>query len=182
MWRVATFITASIRMIRDGAANIRTLFEAHSKAVRKHISSIVNRFDIAEELMQEAFVRLLSAKRTHLESPRGFLFRTAQNLALDHVRRARRVSIFQLDDQPADFFADKTPSAEETLAAREELAFMRAVLLELPPKCRQAFLLVRLEELSHREAAEELGISPTMVRKYLARAITHISMRTGGRL
>jgi RNA polymerase sigma-70 factor (ECF subfamily) len=169
-------------MIRDGAAALKLLFQEHSRAVRRHISGIVDRLDVAEELTQETFVRLLSSERTQLDSPRGFLFRTAQNLALDHVRRARRVPMGRLDDQPAEFFTDGAPSAEERLAAQQELAIMRAVLLELPPKCRQAFLLVRLEELSHREAAAELGISQTMVRKYLARAIKHIQARTGGRL
>jgi RNA polymerase sigma-70 factor (ECF subfamily) len=86
-----------------------------------------------------------------------------------------------LDDQPAEYLADAAPSAEERLGAQQELALMRAVLLELPPKCRQAFLLVRLEELSHREAAAEMGISQTMVRKYLARAVLHIQARVGGR-
>jgi RNA polymerase sigma factor (sigma-70 family) len=169
-------------MIRDGVAGLGVLFQEHSRAVRKQIAAIVDRLDVAEELTQEAFLRLLSSDRTQLDSPRGFLFRTARNLALDHVRRARRVPIGRLDDQALEFFADAAPSAEESLAARQELALMRAVLLELPPKCRQAFLLVRLEELSHREAATEMGISQTMVRKYLARAILHIGARTGGRL
>ena len=161
---------------------MRLLFQEHSRAVRKYVAAIVDRFDVAEELTQEAFLRLLTSDRTHLDSPGGFLFRTAQNLALDHVRRARRVPIGRLDDQPAEYFADAAPSAEESLAAREELAFMRAVLLELPPKCRQAFLLVRLEELSQREAAAEMGISQAMVHKYLTRAVLHIQMRTAGRL
>jgi len=172
----------NIWMIREGGASLRMLFQEHSKSVRKHVATIVNCFDVAEELTQEAFVRLLSAKQKNLDSPRGYLFRTAQNLALDHVRRARRVSIGRLDDQSEEFFANGAPTAEETLAAREELAIMRAVLLELPPKCRQAFLLVRLEQLSTRKAAAEMGISQTMVLKYLTRAITHIAMRTGGRL
>lgn len=171
----------NIRTIRVGAS-LKSLFEQHSRAVRKHIAAIVDRLDVAEELTQEAFLRLLSSDRTHLDSPRGFLFRTAQNLALDHVRRARRVLIGCLDDQPAEYLADGAPSAEDSLAAREELAFMRAVLLELTPKCRQAFLLVRLEDLSQREAAVEMGISQTMVRKYLTRAILHIQARTAGRL
>jgi RNA polymerase sigma factor (sigma-70 family) len=173
---------ANIQVIKSGAANLKLLFQEHSRSVRKHVAAIVDRLDVAEELTQEAFLRLLSSDRTQVESPRGFLFRTAQNLALDYVRRARRVPMGCLDEQPAEYLADGAPSAEDSLAAREELAFMRAVLLELPPKCRQAFLLVRLEELSQREAAVEMGISQTMVRKYLTRAILHIRVRTAGRL
>src|SRR6202012_4145046 len=116
------------------------------------------------------------------ESPRGLLFRTARNLALDHVRRARRVPRGSLEDQPGGDFADGAQWAEDRLAAREELAIMRAVLLELPPKCRKAFLLVRVEALSQREAAAEMGVSQAMIRKYLAKAILYIEARTAGRL
>jgi RNA polymerase sigma-70 factor (ECF subfamily) len=171
-----------VRIGKGSAAVFKLMFQEYSRSVRKHVAAIVDRVDVAEELTQEAFLRLLSSDRTQLDSPRGFLFRTARNLALDHVRRARRVPMGRLDDQPAEYFADGARSAEESLAAREEIAFMRAVLLELPPKCRQAFLLVRLEALSHRAAAAEMGISQTMVRKYLARAILHIQARTAGRL
>ena len=169
-------------VIKSGAYALRSLFQDHSRAVRSQITAIVERFDLAEELTQEAFLRLLNSDRKDVESPRGFLFRTARNLALDHVRRARRVPMGSLDDQPAEYFADGAPSAEDRLAAREELAIMRAVLLELPPKCRKAFLLVRVEALSQREAAAEMGVSQAMIRKYLAKAILHIEARTAGRL
>ena len=66
------------------------------------------------------------------------------------------------------------------VAAREELAIMRTIILELSPRCRQAFLLVRLEGLSHREVAAEMGLSQTMVRKHLARALSHIQTRLAG--
>jgi len=171
-----------VRVTRKNAISLPGLFRDHSKALRAYISAIVHRLDVAEELAQETFLRLLSSERKELESPRGFLFRTAQNLALDHVRRVRRVPIGRLDDQSGEVFADAMPSAEDRLAAKEELAIMRAVLLELTPKCRQAFLLVRLENLSHREAAAEMGISQTMIRKYLARAVLHIQSRVDGRL
>jgi RNA polymerase sigma-70 factor (ECF subfamily) len=137
--------------------------------------------DVVEELTQEAFLRLQMSGRTDLDSPRGFLFRTAQNLARDHLRRARRIPFDRLDDQTAAGFADATPSPEEQVAHREELAIMRTIIMELSPKCRQVFLLVRLEGLSHREVGAEIGISQTMVRKYLARAVGHIHARLSGR-
>lgn len=156
-----------------------SLFDHHFRAVRRYVFGLVPKLDVAEDLAQEAFLRLQGSGRDHLDSPRGFLFRTARNLALDHLRRDRRVPIDALDEEAVALLADAAPSPEEQIAAREELAIMRAIILELPPKCRQAFLLVRLEGLSHREVGLEMGMSQTMVRKYLARALDHIHARLG---
>jgi RNA polymerase sigma-70 factor (ECF subfamily) len=155
------------------------LFAQHARAVKRYLFGIIPKLDIAEDLTQEAFVRLQSSSRSHLESPRGFLFRTAHNLALDHLRRDRSIPIDELDDITSASLADAGPTPEEQVATRQELAIMRAIILELPPKCRQVFLLVRVEGLSHREVAAEMGMSQTMVRKYLARAVDHIQKRVG---
>jgi RNA polymerase sigma factor (sigma-70 family) len=156
------------------------LFAHHARAVRRYLFGIIPKHEVVEDLTQDAFVRLQASGRSELDSPRGFLFRTARNLALDHLRRAGRVPMDALDDTEAAQLADASASPEEQVAAREELAIMRAIILELPPKCRQAFLLVRLEGLSHREVAAEMGLSQTMVRKHLARALGHIQTRLGG--
>jgi RNA polymerase sigma factor (sigma-70 family) len=153
------------------------LFFDHARSLTKYLTGIVLKLEVAEDLAQEAFVRLRLSGRAELESPRGFLFRTAQNLARDHLRRAARVPMDRLDDQHESRFTDGVANPEEILAARQELAIVRAVLLELPPKCRQVFLLVRVEGLSQRAVAAEMGMSQTMVRKYLARAVGHIHER-----
>jgi RNA polymerase sigma factor (sigma-70 family) len=162
---------------RDGV--LVDLFTQHARALKKYLLSIVPKLDVAEELTQDVFVRLQMSGRSELDSPRGFLFRTARNLALDHLRRAGRVPFDALDETAAAQLADASASPEEQVAAREELAIMRAIILELPPKCRQVFLLVRLEGLSHRDVAAEMGMSQTMVRKHLARALGHIHVRLG---
>jgi len=161
------------------SAGLSRLFLEHSRSLTKYLNGIVSKAEIAEELVQEVFVRLRLSGRSELESPRGFLFRTAQNLARDYLRRAARVPMDRLDDQSAERLSGCGPSPEEVLAARQELAIVRAVLLELPPKCRRVFLLARIEGLSERAVAAEMGISQTMVRKHLARAVRHIHAGLG---
>lgn len=51
-----------------------------------------------------------------------------------------------------------------------ELRRLRASLCELPQLCREAYLLNRIEELSHAEIAERLGVSARTVDRYMARA------------
>ena len=151
----------------------------HFDAVRRHIYGIVSAVEIAEELTQEAFARVYLAQAAGLKSPGGFLLRVAHNLALDHVRRRQRVRIEPLGENAARWLRDESPSAEDRLAARQELDRVRVAVAELPPKCRQVFLLLRIEGLSYREIALEMGLSPTMVRKYAGRAFEHLQTRLG---
>jgi RNA polymerase sigma-70 factor (ECF subfamily) len=72
------------------------------------------------------------------------------------------------------------PSPERTVSSHEEFRALEVSLEELPPICRKAFLLRRVEELSQREVAEKLGISVKTVEKYMARAVRFL-IRTYGR-
>ncbi|MGH8547062.1 MAG: sigma-70 family RNA polymerase sigma factor, partial [Methylococcales bacterium] len=64
-------------------------------------------------------------------------------------------------------------SSEDWLAVRQKLEILDRAVAELPPKCRQVFLLRKVEQLSHAEIAERLGISRSMVEKHLHRAMMH---------
>jgi len=155
------------------------LFRTYFRPLRDQILRVVSARDVAEELTQEAFARMYAARATAVESPRGFLFRTARNLALDHLRRRRVVAFDRLEAGAYEQIEDNSPSAERWLAAREELELLRTVILELPPKCRQVFLLLSVEGRSFKEIAAEMGLSDRMVRNYAARAIEHCQRRLG---
>ena len=71
----------------DGKA-IEGLIRAHQDALYAFMLRMSGRPDVAEDIVQEAFVRVLRARTTgELQSPKAFLFATARNLALDQLRR-----------------------------------------------------------------------------------------------
>jgi len=160
--------------------SINRLFREHANSVRRYLCRVVAAPEVAEELTQEAFARVyLSPRLATVDSPRSFLFRTARNLALNHLVRQRTVTFEYLEDHPGFEVRDETPSVERWLSAREELELVRTVIAELPPKCRHVFLLLRINGLSIQEVACEMGLSETMVRKYAARAFEHCQARLG---
>ena len=55
-----------------------------------------------------------------------------------------------------------------------------AAIDELPEKCREAFLLYRLDELSCQEVAARLGLQERMVWRYIARALEYVRLRVHG--
>ena len=126
--------------------------------------------ELAEELVQETFVRLARhALRlrpdTHL---RGFLFAVARNLWRSHLRWSwvDGTKLVELALGPAPV----SRSAHAELAASELEARFESAVLSLPAPQREVLLLVVLEHLEPSEIATLLGLSAEAVRQRLARA------------
>lgn len=136
----------------------------------------------AEDIAQNAYVKL-SARAHELvnENLRSLLFITARNLAFDLHRRNRRQSQwireFHEDAEQYSRIPHPAPGADRVLVAREHLQLVRQLLDELPPKCRHAFIAYKFEERDYGAIAEELGVSESMVRKYVLRAMAHCAKR-----
>jgi RNA polymerase sigma-70 factor, ECF subfamily len=119
---------------------------------------------LAEDLMQEAYVRFLGATPpTDGElAARKYLFRIASNLLRDHWRRPKTSS---LEELPENFFA--TCANAEELVAQQHLA---RAMEELRPRDRQILWLAHAENYSHREIAEIMGLATPSIRILLFRA------------
>jgi len=158
----------------DGFAGF---FERHRRHLLRYLARLVSSADVAEDLTQEAFARVYVVQDGTLRSPRSFLYRTAHNLAMDHMRRRRVAATEPLTDLTADTLGDDSPPPDACVAAREELRLIEAAIQELPPKCRKVFIMLRFEGRSYKEIALAMALSETMVRKYAARALEHCRQR-----
>lgn len=106
---------------------------------------------------------------------RPLLFVISRNLMKDHWKRARRSPISSdAIEADSDAIASDHPAADRGVIARQDLVAAARVIRDLPPRCRDAFLLHRFEELTYREIAERLGISVSMVEKHLAEALRRL--------
>ncbi|WP_420992749.1 RNA polymerase sigma factor [Cupriavidus sp. 30B13] len=134
--------------------------------------------DDARDVAQSSFERALVYGQTHqVESPRGLLFRIAQGLRIDHVRRRSRVlwesfhAASEEEDNDFDRYGHFEISPEQEVVSQQTLQKLCEVLDGLPPRCREAFVLCKLHGLSYDEAAAEMGISAAVVHKYLIQAL-----------
>jgi RNA polymerase sigma factor (sigma-70 family) len=121
----------------------------------------------AEELTHDAYLR---ARRALDHGTPGnfeaFLWQTARNLALDHLRRRKVRSLHEERDFEAadvDVVADPQPSIEDHAIQRDMVKTINRALLTLPPRARSAWCLSRLEGLAYPEIAKRLGVSPNTV-------------------
>jgi RNA polymerase sigma factor (sigma-70 family) len=73
-----------------------------------------------------------------------------------------------------DCNAEAPASPEAAAGGAMELRRLQASLAELPPLCRDAFLLNRVEELTHAEIAARLGVSVRTIERYMVKAWEHL--------
>ena len=124
------------------------------------------------DFRQDIYVRVYQAAQKQIpDHPRQFLFTTARNLLIDRVRHEQVIPIEAAADLEALEIAVDAPAPDRTLMARDELRRVQAALDRLPPRCREAIVLGRVEGLSRREIALRMGIAESAVAQYLARGI-----------
>lgn len=139
----------------------------------------------AEDIAQALWLRIQRVEdHPPILNKRSFLFRLASNLAIDHLRAEKRRDKLFTDDALAVTIPAETPDAETRLLDREKLTRLAAVVETMPLRCRQVFILIKIDELSIGEAATRLGISEDMVRKHIRHALKlcHAALHDGSDL
>lgn len=154
--------------------DIEHLFREHRSELARCVYRIVRCEQAAADLTQETYMRLVNlAQTTPVVYPRALLFRTATNLAIDHLRKGK----FERHAGEAWDLAMEVPSgapsAERTVSDKQRLEIFLRAIETLPPRCREAFLLHRVHDCSYRDIASRLAISESAVEKLIMRALLH---------
>jgi RNA polymerase sigma factor (sigma-70 family) len=143
----------------------------HERAIRSWLARRTHDLDI-DDIVQEMYARLASLDDADgIRNPRQYAAQTAISIALNLARHARVVPMIPIGDFEELGLASLEPSPEHTVNSQDELRELENTLQELPPLCRKAFLLRRVDGLSQKEVAEKLGISVKTVEKYMARSV-----------
>lgn len=154
------------------AAVVERLFREHNEALIRFLRSRVGSHNEALEIAQEAYVRLLSLDQPGAISYlRAFLFKTAANIAIDRHRRHQsydRVTGRQLFTELTE-----TRTPERLVATEQTLRRLGTLIESMPSKCRTAFVMNQIQGLDAATIAAALGITDSMVRKYVVRALLH---------
>lgn len=128
-----------------------------------------------DDILQDTYVRLCQVKDTsHIREPRSFLYKTARNLAYDHLKRADVRLIddaIEAHDHLENHHGDDTDETLKQSANQQEFSHFCDAVRALPPQCRRAFVLKKVYGYSQKEIASELGISEKTVEKHIAEGI-----------
>jgi RNA polymerase sigma-70 factor (ECF subfamily) len=139
--------------------------------LRRFVRGRVATREDAEDVIQEAYLRVLRYSAEHVvESQERLLFSAAKNLAVDSRRRRHVRTRTATDYAVLEACTQSWPDADEVVYATQRLNKVEMAVAQLPPRCREVFLLHRLDGLSYSQVATQLGISVSAVEKHMARA------------
>ncbi len=142
-----------------------------TERLRRFVRGRVSSRQDAEDVIQEAYLRVLRYSAEHqVEDRERLLFSTARNLAVDNQRRRRVREKTVAECALLTPGAEEWPGSDEVVDARQRLKQIEKVLSQLPARCREVFLLHRLDGLSYSQIAQRCGISVSAVEKHIARA------------
>ncbi len=159
----------------DSSDFVSALYDSQSTPLVRYLAARFGSVDEAQEVAQEAWLRMYRLEAPEaLENPKAFLFQTASNLAIDRVRHNQ---VVQRYTEAGHAEPEAAVDVETTVSARQRLDIVEAALKELPPKCRQAFTMHRTAGLSYPDIARALGVSTSMVEKYIIQALKHFRTR-----
>lgn len=153
--------------------DVKRFYAEHGDELRRYLTRRLDSAQIAADLTQETFARLMKASPAEeIDNPRAYLFRIASNLAADHFRSegfSARV------DEPAEWdrLPDDAPGPERTVLAREEVRRLEQAVDKLPPRQREILLMHKFQGLTYTEIASRLGISKNTVMVHMMRALAH---------
>jgi RNA polymerase sigma-70 factor (ECF subfamily) len=155
------------RVARGDEKAFRLLSRRHLRVALGVARRIVGSDAVAEELVQEAFLRVwLNAPRWRPEAAfLTWLYRIVINLCLNETRRPQALPLGAAGDPP-----DPAPGADTELAARERDRLVAAAIAALPARQRAAIVLTYHQGLSNAEAAVALDTSVSGIETLLVRA------------
>lgn len=182
---------ALVRLVLAGDRDrFELLVERYQKRLVNYLYRMVRNLDEAHDLTQEVFIRVYQALDRYDSQYRfsTWLFRVAQNAAIDVIRK-RRIRLVPLSRRPDEGSAatveldlpDDQPSALETLEGRELDAAIRTAIDGLPWEYRELILLRHYGELAYEEIAEVKAMPLGTVKNKLFRARQMLKQRIGPR-
>lgn len=133
-----------------------------------------------DDIVQETYSILAKLETvTPIRDPRTYAFQVARSVFLQGLRRNKIVAIDAIADLEAIDAPDDAPSPEQHAIGKRELLRVEAAIGEMPPQVRKVFWLRRVEGLSQRETAAELGLAEHTVEKYSAKGMKLLLARFG---
>ena len=173
-----------LRVKEGDGASFGVLLEKHRSSVVHFLYRMVQNHAIAEELAQEAFLRVYRSRSTYEPTAKftTWLFRIATHLALNSLRDGKNErSQERLDDDSSDMpvrqVSDRRPTVEQSLVYQAKLDEIRRAIAALPEKQRAAVLMHKYEEMEYAQIAKVLSCSESAVKSLLFRAYETLRVR-----
>jgi len=157
------------------------LLKKYKRPIYSLVYRMVRHREEAEELSSEAFFKAFRALASYDPSQAfsSWMFKIANNLAIDWLRRRRPETASLNEEDGVWEFPDTRPTAEESLERKQTMQVVEEAIGKLAPDYRAVVLLRHQEEKTYEEIAEILGVPLGTVKIRLFRAREELKKKLG---
>lgn len=154
------------------------LIRDHHESLLRFLTRVLRSEADAADVAQDTYIRLHTSCTPALHNPKAYLFTTAHNLAINHLHRENRLTSRSQETTTEELylrnsFAEPVPEPSQCMERDQLLERIGVALGELPGKCGAAFWMHRFQHLSYAQISTRLGVSRSMIEKYVMRATAH---------
>lgn len=167
--------------MKNASSVFETIYRERRGFFLRVLARRVGDIGIAEEILQEAFIQVCATQQQTIANPDGYLMKAAINLSTDWIRqeksRGRRERAWAESRSDMARSGEATamdPSPDQALLAKGEIARLGRALERLSPPVRTAFILHKINGLSHTETAKKMNLSNSTVEKHIMKAMRHV--------
>jgi RNA polymerase sigma-70 factor (ECF subfamily) len=144
--------------------------EPHDSSLRAYLHSRFPSLTDVDDIMQDSYMKVLrAAERRPVIRAKAYLFATVRNAALGLFRRPRIFSGKPVTDIAALNVLEEGADVAERVSTNQEIALLLDAIDALPARCREIFILRKLQSVPQKEIADRLGISEQTVQVQIAR-------------
>lgn len=148
--------------------------ETHQAKLIRYATSIVRDEDRAKDIAQEAFIRLCRASWPDVEGHlQAWLFRVTRNLALDVLRKEKRMSYLS-EAESIEGLAQEGEEGSRERARMQDASSLLELVKALPRKQAEVVLLKFQQDLSYKEISEVTGLSVSNVGYLMHHALKEL--------
>ncbi len=162
---------------------ISELATTHGQRVHRYLmAKLRNAVADVPDLFQEIFLRVLRVERPEMiRNPEAYLLTIARHVLYQHrIRRSGEPDAVDVMEVLAEIEDTHSPAAEDQIDAQQRVAHLEKELSRLPPKAYATLILHRVKGQTLEQIAGQLGVSRSMVKKYLATALAHCEQLSEG--
>jgi len=142
----------------------------HESMLRAWLRNLFPSLHDVDDIVQDSYIRLIRAKKAgKVGNAKGYLFSTARNAARDVIRHQAVADAWSITETVPWSVLEDGPGVVDQVSRRQELALLAEAIYALPERCRQVFLLKKIQGLSQKEIAARLGITENTVETLVAK-------------
>lgn len=162
-------------IVNDNSQAFAVLYNRHWKKLYKTACHYLKDREVAEQILHDAFVTLWTRRKfLKIENFNSYIFITTKYHVFKHLKAAKVSIVDYIDKYEEAETGVNFNEGEKRLDYKDFEVQLDTYLLGVPKRCKEIFLLSRVQQLSNEEIATQLGISKRTVENQITHALKHL--------